>query len=61
MNISQRRVAIFLDEDGQAVLSSANVQIAEPGGLLAYVQDTDDIGIWVRIEREDGDHLVLVR
>lgn len=61
MNLNQRRVAIFLDEDGRAVLSSANVRIAESAGLLVYVQDTDDIGIWVRIDREDGEHLVLVR
>ncbi len=26
-----------------------------------YVQDTDETGLWVRINREDGEHFVLVR
>jgi hypothetical protein len=39
----------------------AGLDVAESGGLLVYVQDTDDIGIWVRIEREDGEHIVLIR
>ena len=61
MNISQRRVAIFLDEDGRNVLGLANIRLSEAAGLLVYVQDTDDIGIWVRIDREDGEHIILVR
>jgi len=61
VNISQRRVAIYLDEDGRNVLSLAKVRLAEAAGLLVYVQDTDDIGIWVRIDREDGEHIILVR
>ena len=61
MNINQRRVALFLDEDGRTVLELANVPMSSTAGLLVYVQDTDDIGIWARIEREDGEHIVLVR
>lgn len=61
MNINQRRVALFLDEDGRTVLELANVPMSSAAGLLVYVQDTDDIGIWARIEREDGEHIVLVR
>jgi hypothetical protein len=61
VNLSQRRVAIFLDQDGRALLGLADVKTPESGGLLVYVQDTDDIGIWVRIDREDGEHVVLIR
>ena len=61
MNINQRRVALFLDEDGRTVLELANVPMSSAAGLLVYVQDTDDIGIWARIEREDGEHIVLIR
>lgn len=39
----------------------AAVNLAESPALWVYVQDTDDIGLWVRIAREDGDHLVLIR
>ncbi|MFL6387701.1 MAG: hypothetical protein ACJ71U_09455 [Terriglobales bacterium] len=61
MNINQRRVALFLDEDGHTVLELANVPMSSAAGLAVYVQDTDDIGIWARIEREDGEHIVLIR
>jgi len=61
VNINQRRVALFLDEDGRMVLELANVPMSSAAGLLVYIQDTDDIGIWARIEREDGEHIVLVR
>jgi hypothetical protein len=61
VNINQRRVALFLDEDGRTVLELANVPMSSAAGLLVYVQDTDDIGIWARIEREDGEHIVLIR
>ena len=61
MNINQRRVALFLDEDGRTVLELANVPMSSAAGLLVYVQDTDDIGVWARIEREDGEHIVLIR
>jgi len=61
VNISQRRVAIFLDEIGRNILGLADIHLAEAASLLVYVQDTDDIGIWVRIDREDGEHIVLIR
>lgn len=61
MNISEKEVTVFLDQDGQSVLALAmglaSVDIRYP----VYVQDTDDIGIWARIGRQDGEHTVLIR
>lgn len=57
MNISEREVTIFLDSDGQRVMGLAAVDTQVP----VYVQDTDDIGIWARIDRPDGKHVVLIR
>jgi hypothetical protein len=56
VNISQQTVTVFLDEDGRAVMELAAVTLAG-SGLSIYVQDTDDIGIWARIGREDGEHI----
>jgi len=61
VNVSQRSITVFLDQDGQAVMELAAVRTAPAAGLPVYVQDTDDIGIWARIEREDGKHVVLIR
>lgn len=60
MNIGQRTVTVFLDPDGQSVMGLAAVTTSS-SGLPVYVQDTDDIGIWARIYREDGEHIVLIR
>jgi hypothetical protein len=57
MRISKREVRIFLDEEGQRVIGLAAVDLAAP----IYVRDTDDMGIWVRTNRDDGDHLILIR
>jgi hypothetical protein len=50
-----------VDENGRAVLESAQVHLADSPALLVDVEETDDMGIWIRIDREDGKHLVLVR
>ena len=60
MNISRRIVTIFVDDSGQAAMGLAALE-ASASGLSVYVQDTDDIGIWARIDREDGRHIVLIR
>jgi len=61
VNISKRNVTVFLDDPGQAVMELASVQTDALAGLSIYVQDTDDIGIWARIDRRDGRHIILIR
>ena len=61
MTVAQKRVAVFLSEDGKEVLSRAGCVVPATGGLVLYVQDVDDYGLWVRAERPDADHIVLVR
>lgn len=61
MRLSQRTVAIVLSDQGRAALQLAAVSLADSPALLAYIQDTDDIGLWVRVRREDGEHVLLVR
>jgi len=61
MTVAQKRVAFFLTEQGKEVLRKADCVVAEAGGLVLYVQDVDDYGLWVRVERPDADHIVLVR
>jgi hypothetical protein len=60
VNIGQRTVTVFLDEGGREVMALAAINVGL-SGLQLYVQDTDDIGIWARIGREDGEHIVLIR
>ena len=43
------------------MLESTNIHLAESAGVLAEVAETDDLGIWIRVNRPDGKHLLLVR
>ncbi len=61
MKISQRIVAILLNEEGSNVVQITVPELSNSPVLFVYVQDTDDLGLWVRIEREDGEHVVLIR
>jgi hypothetical protein len=61
MKISERDAAILLTEDGREVLKHASLNVADSMFLSVRVEDSDDIGIWIRVSREDGDHLVLIR
>ncbi len=59
MKIGERDIAVVLSEEGQQVLKVLNLPDSAMQWL--YVQDTDDMGIWARVPREDGNHLVLIR
>ena len=59
MKIGERDITVLIDDTGREVLESLNLDDSAMQWL--YVQDTDDMGIWARIQREDGDHLVLIR
>ena len=61
MRVSERTLAILLSEDGRKVLELAALNLAESPFLWVYVEESDDLGLWARVEREDGDHLVLIR
>jgi hypothetical protein len=61
VKLNERNIAVLLTEDGREVLKLAAVSVENVPATLMYVQDADDMGLWARITREDGDHLVLVR
>jgi hypothetical protein len=60
VTIVQRAILLIVSQEGQHVLGvSAGLPASE--SYLFVVDETDDLGLWVRIEREDGEHLVLIR
>ena len=61
MRVGERTLALLLSEDGRKVLELAALNLAESSFLLVYVEESDDLGLWARVSREDGDHLILVR
>ncbi len=61
MRLNERTVAILVSDEGQKVLEAAAVNLPPTSVFLVYVQDSDDMGLWVRTPREDGEHLLLIR
>jgi hypothetical protein len=61
LKIAQDGVAILLSDEGHEVLQLAIPELPEGRVVWFRVQDTDDLGVWVRMKREDGDHVLLIR
>ncbi len=64
MRIVEREIAILLGEDGGKVAKLAGIPLSGGSQFLwlhAYVEESDDLGLWARLDRPDGDHLFLIR
>lgn len=61
MRISGATVAILTSEEGHDVLRLAVPELSDSRVVQFYVEDTDDLGLWVRLKRKDRVHLLLVR
>jgi hypothetical protein len=61
LKIAQEEVAILLSDEGHSVLQLAVPELPEGHVILLQVYETDELGAWIRLKRNDGDHVVLVR
>ena len=61
MKISERDASVLLSEEGREVLKQAALNLAESPFLSVKVEDSDDIGIWVRVNREERSQVVPAR
>jgi hypothetical protein len=61
MKLNERDVALLLSEEGRAVMELSHVNLAEGGSFWVRVEEANDLGLWVRAQREDGDHILLIR
>lgn len=59
MRLSQRRIGLWLNKSG---VSERVAEFAElPADPFVDVLDSDEHGLWVKTNRADGAHVVLVR
>ena len=61
MKPAGRHVEVVLSEDGQNTLRLAGVESTEAALSEFFVEDTDDLGMWVRVTRDDGAHSLIIR
>lgn len=61
MKLSGQTVTILLAEEGKQILSLASVSAPETNLLTVSVEESEDMGLWIRIPREDQMHFLLIR
>ena len=61
VNLEDRRVVLYLTDEGRKGLRQAGLDLADTGGFTFDVQEASDYGLWVRVEYQDGQHLLLIR
>ncbi len=61
MNLAGQTVSVLLTEDGRRVLSLAAVGLPEADMIAVTVEESEDMGLWIKVPREDRGHLVLLR
>jgi hypothetical protein len=61
MKLTGQTVTILLTEDGRQVLSLASIGLPESNFLTVSVEESEDMGLWIRVPREDQMHFLLIR
>ena len=61
MKLAGQTAAILLAEGGRQILELAGVTLSESPMLSASVEESEDLGLWIRLQREDQMHLFLLR
>ncbi len=50
------RVTLIVTDQGRQVLELASIRTPETSALLANVVESEDLGVWIRVARDDGEH-----
>lgn len=61
MRLNEREVTLILSPEGREVMQLSALNLPEAAGAWVKIEDSNDIGLWIRAPREDGDHLILIR
>jgi len=61
MKLAGRYVEVVLSGEGQTALRLAGLELPETALTGFFVEDTDEIGMWVRVIRGDETHFLLIR
>jgi hypothetical protein len=61
LRLSQADASILLSDEGRVILSTVDITIEPLCWLEVDVVESEDLGLWIRAERDGSTHLVLVR
>jgi hypothetical protein len=61
VKIAGKAVAIILTEDGRQVIRLASASLPDTNLLLVDIAESEDLGLWIRIYRDQTLHYFLLR
>ena len=61
MKLSGQSAILALTPEADQILGLLAIDIPTPQLLSVTIEEADDIGLWIRVPREDQVHFVLVR
>jgi hypothetical protein len=61
MNLTGQKLAVLLTEEGRQVLALASVRVEESSAISVSVEESEELGLWIRVPREDQVHFFLLR
>ncbi len=61
MNLTGEKAAVFLSEDGAAILTMARLRSDGPNTFKVSIAESDDLGLWIRVLRDGMPNVLLVR
>jgi hypothetical protein len=61
VKLTGKQAAVILTEDGRQVVQLAKIGLPDTPVLLVVIHETEDLGIWIRIERGEEEHCFLLR
>jgi hypothetical protein len=61
MKLAGQSVTLVLTDEGREILALGAVDVPESSRMIVSVEETEDLGIWIRIPREGQMHFFLLR
>lgn len=61
MKLGGQTLAVILTEEGKAILRQAITDLPDSPILVVTVEETDDLGVWIRVAFDAQVHFLLIR
>lgn len=61
MKLAGQTAIILIADGGRQVLELAGVSLLDSALLPISIEESEDLGLWIRLQREDQVHLFLLR
>lgn len=61
MRLEGQTAAVLLTEDGRAILRLLSVPLPQDHVLVLDIVESEDLGLWVRLMREEQSHVILLQ